>query len=404
MRASFSIINKIIWKTPFNVIFGLLVPIIIAVISINVFSVGIDTTSTTSLDAHVTLISITSLLPTYSLNAVTAITICILPCFIFTFKQSDIMQRFSFNSKNIVVSYIAMAIYFFVFSFCIYIISFIFLSLFALASGAITDRVNHIHQEFNNIWQSLKYTLTHANYWEIFYSLFIYIALAISIGFLIGLYLNKYMTIIIVSMCILLVSYICGGIIPLQMLALSSHGNGGGGANIWAITYIYPLRAAMLPLIEAWTQGPIQNKGTLDWNAYMFLGISEQIPWSMVHKFGYTSIFNIHYPFVTNGLQVPRASIAYGNFTFNTWYPDSNPANKSWNTNILLWGILWMNLDIPKQFLDYGVKSLDVFTFANGIEKLLDLLLPYLFMFIIWMLFAADKLWYQKRRNYENMK
>jgi hypothetical protein len=230
MRASFAIINKTIYKSPFNIIFGIIVPIVISVIGMNLFAYSNDF-SNVGVNFVFNLIPTTSLLPTYSLNVVTAMTISVLPVFIFSFRKSDIIQRLTFNSKNIVVSFIAIVIYFFIFSFVIYIISFGLFSAIAILIGAINDKFNHANTSFQNVCHSLRYIFIHANYVEIFYALSIYIILAISIGFLIGLYVRSYIAIVVISISILLISYVCGGVMPLQMLCQAGQNGYDKGLN-----------------------------------------------------------------------------------------------------------------------------------------------------------------------------
>ena len=372
MRAQLIFINKIFWKRPINIILGLVVPVIFSVFATVLFCIqsGVQVYDATT---NFALCQPNAIVPELSLNGITCLIIGVLPITILSLRKSDIVNRLNFGSRKVAISYVVTGFYFFVLSVLIYILSFAFLI-----------GVSILVSNYPVTIKAFGYMFKNANYPEILYSLVMYVLLAISVAFLIGLFFNTLISTMVVSITfILLCFFLNGGFIPLQLIAQNLQNS--SAFDFWKLTSIMPLRWTTMPLLEAWMQGPIINKGSYDWNGILALGLLDKnLPYDLVSKLGYSSIFDWNHPFVTNMMIVPYFESQIGSSTFNSWYPKSS---NEYQFTAALWSALWLNIPVPndlKSMMPVDINNFPTYTFADGIDKAVDIIAPVTTIFAIW--------------------
>ncbi|MDR0825784.1 MAG: hypothetical protein LBM72_00790 [Mycoplasmataceae bacterium] len=367
--------------------------------------------NTTSVDSSLPSYSMTLLSPIYIIPGVATISmICLtclsLPLILYNFKTSDILRRLSVRAKRPYSFYLIIGVFYLVLSILSYAFGFFIGALIIW----LTDHQNGMY---------IKYMLLNINYGCLFYSLFMYGALAISIGLLMSTFLKTITSIQIIGMTIVLFSVFLGGAgIPLQLISMYSKNNDNSGYklfSLWSLTYFSPFRYTTNLLLESVTQGPVFNCGKItpdQWNTglvqdLIHAGKFDSLEDYLSMHLGYSSIFDVKHPFITNLMPIPffdmnfdmagQINLPFGinipyqaNMHINDWYLKQCSGDFSiggydvvdaWRFGPAIYAFYWsgdaniLSGLIPPT-IPVQIQSINVFTFDYEADKIINLILP----------------------------
>lgn len=314
-----------------------------------------------------------------------------MPLVIYSFKHADVIKRITMKINNNWSFYLTLGLFYVVLCIIAYAFSFFIGSL----TIWMIDAQNGIY---------IKYMLQNTNYGNLIFSLFAYALLGAAIGIMMATLLNSIVSIQIVGATLVLFSiFLGGGGIPLQYIAMYSQNTDTHqfkSFSIWTITYISPFRYPTALILESVTQGPAFNAGTLtadQWNQDIINDIMRDKGFDSVNDYlklhlGYTSIFDIHHPYITNLVPVPYFNLDLGDGRIlNTWYVNKCQGDfeffgvnllNMWQIDPLLYGAYWsgdINVIFEAGIVPawFPMTNIPTFTFAQSLDKILDLIIPF---------------------------
>ncbi|MDR0740065.1 MAG: hypothetical protein LBF00_04260 [Mycoplasmataceae bacterium] len=394
-----SFINKFFWKDKLNFFFSWILPFALVLLANITFTCSVnaaDITNSALPDTNVTFLSPIYVVPGVATLSVICLTCLSLPLVVYSFKKTDVIKRIAMKINNNWSFYLMIALFYLPLSFMSYLFSFFIGSLVIWA----VDHQNGIY---------IKYMLENASYGNLFFSIFAFTFLGSAIGILMATLLNSIVSIQIVGAALVLFSiFLGGGGIPLQYIAMYSQNSDTHQFkpfSIWTVTYFSPFRYPTTLILESVTQGPAFNNGILtadQWNQDIVNDILHNGKFDSINDYlsmrlGYTSIFDINHPFITNMVPIPYFDLDFGNgHILNTWYVNKCQGDielfgfdviDMWRFDPILYGSYWSG-DINAIFSMgimpswFPINNIPVFTFAAKTDKLLDLIIPFVMVII----------------------